>query len=211
MHTYVLNRAVRTVVEPTANVMAVAEMFGLGQRGEQEMVLLDQCKVTIASGPVVYVTGGSGTGKSTVLAELKKVMDPFVDLDRFDQMCDKAVVDCFDAPLSETLKWLSLAGLSDAHALLRRPAQLSDGQRYRLCLARALAEQPEVIFIDECCATLDRVTAVIVAHNIRKFADTYQTTFIVATSHDDLLEALCPDVIILKHFGSHTEVFYPQR
>ena len=71
--------------------------------------------------------------------------------------------------------------------------------------------QSPVIFIDECCAILDHVTAAVVTYNIRKFADTYQTTFIVATSHDDLLEDRCPDVVILKHFVSQTDVFYPPR
>lgn len=74
-----------------------------------------------------------------------------------------------------------------------------------------MAMQPPVIFIDECCATPDRATAAVVAYNIRKFADTYQTTFIVATNHNDLLEDLCPDVVILKHFGSQTYVFYPPQ
>jgi len=209
MNTYVLGKSVNMLLEPTVNVSAVAEMFGLGHWREQTVKLLDQYEVTIGPGQVVYVTGGSGTGKTMVLEVLKGIMNEFIDLDLLELPADRALVNFFDASLSDALKRLSLSGLSGAFAMLRTPSQLSDGQRYRFRLA--LAMQSPVIFIDECCATLDHVTAAVVTYNIRKFADTYQTTFIVATGHDDLLEDRCPDVVILKHFVSQTDVFYPPR
>lgn len=211
MTTYSLEKEVASHVEATENVLAVAQMFGIGMDQDRPYQLLDRCEIRIEPGNVVYITGGSGSGKSTLLNLLKEQMDDFVDLDGIELPGDKSLVDCFDVPLEKALYWLSLAGLSDAFALLRRADQLSDGQRVRFRLALALSKKPGAIFIDECCATLDRITAAVVAHNIRKAANRFGMTFVVATSHDDILEDLAPDVVVLKHFGGGVDTYYPER
>ena len=228
MAKYRLAKAFESRVEKTENVLAVAEMFGLeigsgDQGGGSQYVVLDDVEVRIEPGWVVYITGGSGTGKTTILQLLKEKMgvpeledidetlcsEEVIDLSEVEIDGSSALVDCFEGSFDETMGWLSLAGLSEATALIRSPRELSEGQRYRFRLALAMARQPRVICIDECCSTLDRVMAAVVAHNIRKYADRFGTIFVVATSHDDLLEDLAPNVVVLKHFGSGCEVFYP--
>jgi ABC-type ATPase with predicted acetyltransferase domain len=103
--------------------------------------------------------------------------------------------------------------------MLRTPAELSDGQRYRLRLAQvmSLIERGDsgqgkgeltVILADEFAATLDRLTASIIARNIRKWVtrSARPLCFVAATTHDDLLEHLEPDVLVLKHLGGRLEV-----
>jgi len=305
MGTYVLEKKFETQVEMSRNVGEVASMFGLGGRRDRVYRILDHCEIEIGAGQVVYITGGSGAGKSVVLRMLKEEIknqesgdrsqeskdrnqesgdrsqeskdrkqesgdrsqeskdknqesgdrsqeskdrkqesgdrsqeskdrrpvesgsltvnrgkktrsrgqknNTVIDLDEWEVPSGKPIVDCFgEAELEEALGWLSMAGLSDAFAMLRKPEELSDGQRYRFRLAQALAQRPKYIFIDEFCASLDRVTAAVVAANVRKFAERFGTTFVVATSHDDLLEDLGPDVVVVKHLGCGCEVYYPR-
>ena len=211
MVSYVLSKSFGGGVECSEKVLAVAGMFGLGADHAREVKVIEDCEISIGAGQVVYVTGASGAGKTLILKLLKEKMEGVLDLGELVIPSGKALVDCFEAELDEALMWLSLAGLSDAFAILRRSEELSEGQRYRFRLALALAQKPRVVMVDEFCAALDRVTAAVVAHNVRKFADRFGTTFVLATSHDDLLEDLGPDVVVVKHYGMGCEVYYPSR
>ena len=208
MTLYRLSKSFSTAVEPTERVIQVAIMFGLGLDESREVVVLDNVELAIEPGDVVYITGQSGSGKSVLLSELKKQMSSWLDLSAGGEKIafDKPLVDCFNGELSEALYYLSLAGLNDAFVFLRKPSELSDGQMYRFRLAQAMAVEPRCVFIDEFCATLDRITARIIAANVRKFADKFKTTFIVATTHDDLYEDLQPDVYVEKLFGNRCEI-----
>lgn len=103
--------------------------------------------------------------------------------------------------------------------MLRRPCELSDGQRYRLRLAQIISmlmhddaaalARPSVVLADEFGSTLDRITAQTVARNLRRWVDRHSSrviSFILATAHDDLLEALQPDVLVWKGLGDAVEV-----
>ena len=108
----------------------------------------------------------------------------------------------------ETLRTLSNAGLTDVFCVLNSPANLSEGQKYRYRIAKALAGDKQFIFADEFCSQLDRVTAAVISHNLRKFASKTGKIFILASSHDDLLADLLPEVIVIKHLAGDAEVIY---
>jgi len=65
-----------------------------------------------------------------------------------------------------------------------------------------------VLLADEFCSTLDRLCARAAAYRVRRTASREGITVLAASSHDDLLEDLAPDVLIAKHEGSRVEVLY---
>jgi len=226
-----LNKSVSTAVEPSVNVLRVATMFGLGVDERRDITVVPPTGVRLEAGQVVFVTGTSGSGKSTLLRLIAKAIQgnqnaSVLRLDDLDALPDRPVVDCFEPLLSsleEVLSILGLAGLSDAFVMLRKPDELSDGQRYRLKLAQVMAtvgtsceSRLHVVLADEFCATLDRQTAMVIGRNIRKWADREdkagrRVCFVAATTHDDLLESLEPDVLIVQHLGGGIEVHYGDR
>ena len=172
-----------------------------------------KCNVSIKPGEVCYITGPSGAGK-TVLLDLLYEATPADDRLRLKEIqleSDKTLIDCIEGDFFSALRVLSRAGLSDVFCVLNQPSRLSEGQQYRYRLARALVSDKKFIFADEFCSNLDRITAAVIAHNIRKMAGGTGKTFILASSHDDLLCDLLPDIVIIKHLTGNTEIIYRNR
>ena len=74
------------------------------------------------------------------------------------------------APLAETVEWaLRQAALWDEvkDDLGKSGASLSGGQQQRLCIARALAVQPQVLLMDEPCSALDPIATAKIEELIR--------------------------------------------
>ena len=221
-----LEKQVQTAVRPSPRVCEVAAMFGLGVDDTRTLQIVPRTTLTLRPGRLVFITGASGGGKSTLLRLVNEQLQDRPDVDVIDFNAlggapDMPLVDLFEnASLEDALRWLSLAGLNDAFVMLRQPNELSDGQRYRLRLARAMAQTEQhaptnpaapgkrwaIVLADEFGATLDRQTAKVIARNVRRWTRRSGACFIAATTHDDLLEPLQPDVLIVQHPGQHMEV-----
>jgi len=81
---------------------------------------------------------------------------------------------------------LERVGLGDR--LYHRPSQLSGGEKQRVSFARALANNPRVIFADEPTANLDSRQSANLMELIRELQREHGTTIVVVTHQVGLLE-----------------------
>ena len=91
---------------------------------------------------------------------------------------------------------VKLAGLP-ADALNKLPAQLSGGMRKRAGLARALALDPPLLFLDEPTAGLDPIGAAAFDELIRTLQQALGLTVFLITHDLDTLYAICDRVAVL--------------
>jgi lipoprotein-releasing system ATP-binding protein len=81
---------------------------------------------------------------------------------------------------------LNLVGLSDKFK--SKPPQLSGGQNQRVSIARALMNNPSVVFADEPTGALDQKTASDIYNIFRKINSGEGMTFIIVTHERNLAE-----------------------
>ncbi|SLN37575.1 ABC transporter ATP-binding protein [Oceanibacterium hippocampi] len=91
---------------------------------------------------------------------------------------------------------ISMVGLA-ANAGPKYPSELSGGMRKRAGLARALAMDPEIVFLDEPTAGLDPIGAAAFDELIRRLQQTLGLTVFMVTHDLDSLHAICDRIAVL--------------
>ncbi len=191
--------------------------------------ILDRVTLTIAAGPPTVLIGPNGSGKTTLLRVAMGLTRPSEGRITWGghehlRPLRRAIV--FQRPVmlrrscvgnvryalgaagvprdrvtkrtTELFRLVGLEGLED------RPARhLSGGEQQRLALARALAREPDVLFLDEPTASLDPAATKMIEDIVRAVCS--QGVKVVMATHD-LAEArrLAGDVVLL-HKGSIVE------
>ncbi len=116
---------------------------------------------------------------------------------RFPQW-DKAKV------IEHSTAFLAKVGLT-GDAIHRKPSQLSGGMRQRVSIARAFANEPKLLLLDEPFGALDALTrGTIQDELIKVWSDTDQTVFMITHDIDEAI--LLADRILLMTNGPNAQV-----
>jgi phospholipid/cholesterol/gamma-HCH transport system ATP-binding protein len=201
------------------SVRGIRNQFG-------RQVIHDGLDLDIHRGEVLGIVGGSGTGKSVLLRTILGLNKPvsgrvevfghvraverrwgvlFQDGALFSsltvaQNVQVALREHLDMPqyLMDEIAAvkIALAGLPP-EAGPKFPSELSGGMRKRAGLARALALDPEVLFLDEPTAGLDPIGASAFDELIADLQATLGLTVFMVTHDLDSLYAICDRIAVL--------------
>lgn len=207
--------------------MAILELKGVGKSYGPTCVLRD-IDLAIEDGEFIAILGFSGSGKTTlvslmagltkpdqgqVLKKGKPVEGPGADRGVVFQNYSlmpwltvegnvELAVDATAPQLSKAErkervhKYIKMVGL--AHAVDRRPAELSGGMRQRVAVARALSMSPEILLLDEPLSALDALTRAKLQDEIEAIWDQEKKTVVLITNDVDEALLLADRVIPLN-------------
>ena len=111
-------------------------------------------------------------------------------LQQYTRLDDDAIYELAKLKLALT----GLAGFEDYY-----PSEISGGMRKRAGLARALALDPQILFLDEPSAGLDPVSSRHLDDLILELRDTLETTFVIVSHELDSIFAIANNSIFLDN------------
>lgn len=209
------------VTDDAVPLFSLEDVCLAGREGRRR---LDDLTVDIPDRTVTVVVGPSGSGKSSLLRLCNRLEAPDTgsvsfrgrDLDDLDpRALRRRVGMLFQQPVTfpgtgrdnlleaapeagddQLAQWLDQADL-DRSFLDRVADELSGGQAQRLCLARALATEPEVLLADEATSALDRSATAAIEMLVTRLDG--QGIPVVWVTHDlDQARRLAGHVIVVR-------------
>ena len=105
---------------------------------------------------------------------------------------------------------LEIVGLSDKAKYY--PSQLSGGQKQRVSIARALANNPDILLSDEATSALDPKTTKSILELIKEIQEKFSLTVLMITHQMEVVKEICNRVAVMqdgeiKEQGNIIEIF----
>ncbi|MBI4712724.1 MAG: ABC transporter ATP-binding protein [Planctomycetes bacterium] len=191
-------------------------------------VVLDNLSFTVNAGELVCFLGPSGCGKTTLLMLLTGLIAPdigeiyldgrlvsdskvllppkerrigmvFQTLALWPHMTVKENLGFVlgsgkdDNLISEYLKMMNIDRYAD-----RYPSQISEGERQRLALVRALIIKPRILLMDEPMSNLDRPLKLKLIAEVKRLHKEFGTTTICVTHDQEEAQLLADRIAVMK-------------
>jgi len=174
----------------SARAKQLSAMFDVPPMDKCRMEWHGDIPIEASGWNVGLIVGPSGCGKSSIARDLFGT-DYHPDL----EWHGKSVVDDFAAslPMETVTQACSAVGFNTIPAWLRPFHVLSNGERFRVELARRLLELPDPIVVDEFSSVVDRQVAQIGSYAVQKFARKHNRRFVAVSCHYDIVDWLQPD------------------
>lgn len=225
----IIDTGLRLEVEPCFELRGVTVSLG-GQ------TVIGRADARIEQGELLSVVGPSGAGKSTLLRCLDRLteitsgeidfmgaplrgLDPLTLRKRVGMVFQLPVM--FEGTVSDNVNFPATLGgpEADVDGLLtkvglatsfapKNAARLSVGEQQRVCLARTLANRPEVLLLDEPTASLDPANSRLIEDLVLRLKAEGMT--IVLVSHNLDQAGRLADRVLLMRSGE-TVGTYPSK
>ncbi len=169
--------------------------------GPERTVALDQVNLQVHQGELLALYGPSGSGKTTLLFLLGGLDRPTsgrillqgleisnLDERRLSQVRRNVVGFVFQnykEMRERAIELIDLVGLAGKER--HRPSQLSAGEQQRVATARALANRPRIVLMDEPTGNLDQENSRSLMQLVTSINRDEGVTFIVATHNLEIV------------------------
>ena len=195
---------------------------------------LDRVSLAVNDGEFVSIVGPSGCGKSTMLNVIAGLLPPaeggtrVAGIEgsgpgsRIGYMFQKDTLLPWATALENVCLPMDVKGARDWHkarALMQLvdlagfeahyPRQLSGGMRKRVQLARLLAQDPEVLLMDEPFGALDAQTRLIIQEEFLKIWERQRKTVLFVTHDLQEAIALSDKVVLISARPGRVKATYP--
>ncbi|SUK16867.1 ABC transporter ATP-binding protein [Staphylococcus agnetis] len=206
-------------VNLTINKGTIFGIIGFSGAGKSTLVRLFNYLETPTSGDVII--GGDHIGKLSKRALRHKRQKVSMIFQHFNLLWSRTVLDNVLFPLE-------IAGVSKREAKLKAleliervglkgrehayPSELSGGQKQRVGIARALANDPEVLLCDEATSALDPQTTDEILDLLIQLKKEQNLTIIIITHEMHVIRRICDEVAVMEdgkviEQGKVSEVF----
>jgi ABC-type lipoprotein export system ATPase subunit len=186
-----VNIEIDSRIEHSARTRQVSAMFDVPVEEKCKLAWKFDMPIEKIDWSVGLIVGPSGSGKSSVMRRVfgEPKAEPWGNRSVIDEVAPAKSI-------QEISEVCQSVGFNTIPAWLRPYAVLSNGEKFRVEVARALLGSAEPVVVDEFTSYVDRQVAKIVSHSVQKFIRRKQRKFVAVTCHYDVIDWLQPDWIV---------------